>query len=236
MKIKKIQKLFYLKWNKQININKKKFIYIILYYYTDLSLSTAYILNIINNKNSNHKIAFILFLSGNKINTFKFINAEKTYIKNKIISFGEHCTLIEGNTLPLKKVEKGMKVFNIQLNLKENYFKLIKSGGCYGTLLYKKNLTVVLELPSTLKIEINNNNYCTLGTSFLNKYNLLYKRFNKFGAYKILFNIFPTVRGTAKNAVDHPHGGGKGKTSIGKKTQFLNKNIKKGFKTTKYKK
>lgn len=117
-----------------------------------------------------------------------------------------------GNTMPLKFAPIGTLLHNVELT----YLKggqLAKSAGAYVQLVAKNNKRVRLRLPSGEEREVNFNCLGTIGTvSNLDHKNINYGKAGR----KRWLGIRPTVRGVAMNPIDHPHGGGEGKTSGGR--------------------
>ena len=114
-----------------------------------------------------------------------------------------------GNITILKYLYPQTWFHNLESNIskKSSY---IKAGGCYGILLLNNKKLSYIKLPSKKIICINNNLKLIVGRAdnLLHKYEF----FGKAG-YKKYFGLKPKVRGTAKNAIDHPHGG---RTNIGR--------------------
>jgi large subunit ribosomal protein L2 len=88
---------------------------------------------------------------------------------------------------------------------------LIKSAGCFGVVL-QKDKYILVKLPSGQAPFFSKNTRATFGE--VNSYRK-FIRLYKAGQSRWLGKR-PTVRGTAINAVDHPHGGGEGRTSGGR--------------------
>ena len=141
--------------------------------------------------------------------------------------------LMVGNHVPLYNLYKGAIIHNLSL-LKHNKSKLIRSAGVSGIVLndfldgYK-----VIKLPSGELRAFNINNFCTLGT--VSNENHKNRILGKAGVNRWL-NRRPVVRGVAMNPIDHPHGGGEGKTSGGHPKTPWGKPTKGGYKTRKKKK
>nr|YP_010890592.1 ribosomal protein L2 [Thonningia sanguinea]WJE89146.1 ribosomal protein L2 [Thonningia sanguinea] len=121
-----------------------------------------------------------------------------------------------GNSIVLEKISLGSTIHNIEINLGKGG-QLVKSAGCMSKIISKDGNSVSIKLPSKKISSINSKCYASLGQvgnlKVLNNNN----KNNKKAGYKRWIGKKPKVRGTAMNAVDHPHGGGKGKSSIGKK-------------------
>lgn len=134
----------------------------------------------------------------------------------------------EGDSLPLKLFLSGSQVFNFELYPFKGS-QICRAAGTFAIIL-KKNLTnntIILKLRSGWKIIVSGNCMATLGvaSNLNNRFRDLKKAgFNRNKGFR------PSVRGVAMNPVDHPHGGGEGKSSPGPKlfTPWgkLTKNVK----------
>lgn len=124
-------------------------------------------------------------------------------------------TLIKkGNTLMLKNIPESTIISNIELKLGRGA-QLVRAAGCYAKIISKdyNNNIIFIQLPSKKIISVNGNCLATIGqiSNPLHKF----KKLKKAGDSRHL-NRRPVVRGVAMNPVDHPHGGGEGKTSGGR--------------------
>ena len=168
---------------------------------TDIVLSIEYDPN---------RTSFISSLYNIKLKTFKYILTPKNLIPGNIVKSG---TFIHdykiGYSLPLQNLPVGSIIHNV--SIKVNYRgKLIRAAGTYAKII-KKNLNyAVIQLSSGKFKKLPIKCFATIGI-VSNNYNFL-KTFGKAGRSRWL-NIRPTVRGVAMNPVDHPNGGGEGKTS-----------------------
>ena len=117
-----------------------------------------------------------------------------------------------GFSLPLKNIPIGSKIHNISIKPKSKS-KVCRAAGTYGKLIKKELTHAVIQLNSGKFRSFPINCFATLGI-VSNDYNFL-NTLGKAGRSRWL-NKRPTVRGVAMNPVDHPNGGGEGKTS-GKK-------------------
>lgn len=119
---------------------------------------------------------------------------------------------IPGNRLMLKDIPIGSKIYNIEL-LPNKGGQLVRSAGTTASILQIQSKYAKIKLPSNEERLILNTCLASIGqvsNKFHNKVNI-----KKAGRNRWL-NKRPTVRGVAMNPVDHPHGGGEGKTSGGR--------------------
>ena len=137
-----------------------------------------------------------------------------------------------GNALPLRDIPIGSLIHNISI-LPNKKGKLIRSAGTSAQLLQKiNNKYAKIRLNSGELRLILLNCYATLG--IVSNINHKKKNLGKAGRSRWL-NKRPSVRGVAMNPVDHPHGGGEGKTSGGRPSCSPQGKITKGQSTRKKK-
>lgn len=125
----------------------------------------------------------------------------------------ETAPLASGNRLPLKNIPVGTFVYNTELK-PGGGARLGRSGGNYIEVVAKDGGYAHLKMPSTEVRMVSENCWATVG-EVSNEENRL-MRLGKAGRSRWL-GIRPTVRGTAMNPVDHPHGGGEGRAGRGRR-------------------
>jgi large subunit ribosomal protein L2 len=153
-----------------------------------------------------------------RISLVKYIDGEKRYILHpnnlkvgSIIISGPFVPISIGNALPLENIPLGTIVHNIEM-IPNQGGKISRSAGTSAKILAKKDPYIVLRLPSKEIRLIHKKCYATIGELGNKEVMLLCK--GKAGRNRWL-GIRPTVRGSAMNACDHPHGGGEGRAPIG---------------------
>lgn len=117
-----------------------------------------------------------------------------------------------GNILLLQNVPIGSMIYNIQLGANKSA-QLVRSAGCYAQLITRQKNVSLLRLPSGERRYINNTTTVSLGAVSNISWNE--QNLGKAGRVRWLGQR-PSVRGVAMNPVDHPHGGGEGKTAAGR--------------------
>lgn len=125
----------------------------------------------------------------------------------------EKAPIVAGNRLPLEKITVGTFVYNIELKHKGGA-RIARSGGNYAEVLAKEGGYVHLKMPSSEVRKVPSNAWATIGEASNNENRLV--NLGKAGRSRWL-GIRPTVRGTAMNPVDHPHGGGEGRQGRGRR-------------------
>ena len=118
-----------------------------------------------------------------------------------------------GNRLPLGAITVGTFIYNVELKHKGGA-KLARSGGDYAEVVANEGEYVFLKMPSTEVRKVPANAWASIGEVSNNENRLV--NLGKAGRSRWL-GIRPTVRGTAMNPVDHPHGGGEGRQGRGRR-------------------
>ena len=154
------------------------------------------------------------------ISLVTYADGEKRYvILPKALKVGDKFTVGEkvevkaGNRLPLKNIPVGTFVYNIELKF-EGGAKLVRSAGSFAEVIAQDNGYALVKMPSTEVRKILDTAWASIG-EVSNDENRL-QNIGKAGASRHR-GIRPTVRGTAMNPVDHPHGGGEGRQGRGRR-------------------
>ncbi len=127
----------------------------------------------------------------------------------------ENAPQTPGNRLPLKNITVGTFVYNVEVKPKGGA-KLARSAGNYIEVVAKDAGSVDLKMPSSEIRKVSENCYATVGEVSNDENRLV--NIGKAGRSRWL-GIRPTVRGSAMNPVDHPHGGGEGRSGRGSRRQ-----------------
>ena len=149
----------------------------------------------------------------------KYLDGERRYIiapnglkaGQKVMS-GEAAPIAVGNSLPLRNMPLGSNIHCIELKPGKGA-QLARSAGVSAQVLAREGAYVMLRLKSGEMRKVLADCRATIGEVSNTEHNL--KSYGKAGAKRWL-GIRPTVRGVAMNPVDHPHGGGEGRTSGGR--------------------
>ncbi|MBO6230388.1 MAG: 50S ribosomal protein L2 [Ruminiclostridium sp.] len=153
-------------------------------------------------------IALVQYEDGEK----RYILApEKLAVGDKVRS-GADADIKPGNTLPLANIPVGTVVHNVELHPGKGA-QLVRSAGNMAQLMAKENGMALLRLPSGELRNVAENCMATIGVvSNAEHANVNY---GKAGRIRHM-GIRPTVRGSVMNPNDHPHGGGEGKSPVGR--------------------
>jgi len=157
-----------------------------------------------------------------RISLLQYADGEKRYILTphgikvgeKLMS-GAAAEIKNGNALPLRNIPLGTMVHNVELTLGRGG-QMGRSAGAQIQLLAKEGKYATLRLPSGEMRMVHLECMATIGQLSNPDYKNL--RLGKAGRTRWL-GIKPTNRGVSMNAIDHPHGGGEGKSPIGGKPQ-----------------
>ncbi len=178
------------------------------------------------NRTSN--IALIVYSDGEK----RYILAPKGLKTGMQVLSGENAPLEIGNAMPLNKIPLGMAVHNVELQLGKGG-QLVRSAGTVATIVAKTGDFVTLKLPSGEMRMIFSGCFATIGS--IGNEDYMNVSLGKAGRSRWLGRR-PKVRGVVMNPVDHPHGGGEGKTSGGRNPVSPWGLPTKGYKTRKKRK
>lgn len=155
-----------------------------------------------------------------------YILAPQSVVPGSILESGS-LDIRQGNALKLKNAPVGVLVHNIELKIGKGG-QLARSAGASARIMGRDGDYVLLRLPSGEVRKVHGDCQATLGVvSNLDHKN---RRIAKAGRNRWL-GWRPHVRGVAMNPVDHPHGGGEGKTSGGRHPVTPQGISTKGFKT-----
>ena len=148
-----------------------------------------------------------------------FIDGEKRYIiwpkgiqvGDPVVS-GPESSFEVGNALPLSRIPLGTLVHNIELTIGKGG-QMARSAGSFAQVMAKEGNYVTLRLPSGEVRMVHHKCYATIGEVGNAEHENIVS--GKAGRSRWLGRR-PKVRGVAMNPVDHPHGGGEGRTSGGR--------------------
>jgi len=158
--------------------------------------------------NRTARIALLAYADGEK----RYILAPNGLAVGSNVVAGENADILVGNALPLKNIPLGTMIHNIELR-KGKGGQMARSAGTAAQLLAKESGYAQVKMPSGETRMVHLECYATIGqVGNLNSENV---SLGKAGRKRWLGKR-PTVRGVAMNPIDHPHGGGEGRTSGGR--------------------
>ena len=155
-----------------------------------------------------------------RIALLNYVDGEKRYILapnglkvgDQVVS-GPESDIKVGNALPLKNIPVGTTIHNIELKIGKGA-QLVRSAGVSAQLMAKEGDYALLRMPSGELRKVHINCRATIGeVGNLEHENIT---IGKAGRNRWL-GVRPENRGTAMNPNDHPHGGGEGRSPVGRK-------------------
>ena len=158
--------------------------------------------------NRTANIALVLYADGER----RYILAPKGLKAGDSIQSGVDAPIKAGNTLPLRNTPLGSVIHAIELKPGKGA-QIARAAGAYAQLVAKDGAYVTLRLRSGEMRKIEADCRATLGE--IGNAEHMLRSLGKAGASRWR-GVRPTVRGVAMNPVDHPHGGGEGRTSGGR--------------------
>ena len=159
--------------------------------------------------NRSANICLLTYKDGEK----RYIIAPKDIKVGMIVESGENVDIKVGNALPLKNIPVGTVVHNIELKPGKGA-EMARSAGASAQILGREGKYVMLRLQSGETRKVLGECMATIGVVGIEVYELV--NIGKAGRTRHM-GIRPTNRGSVMNPNDHPHGGGEGRTPIGRK-------------------
>ncbi|MDE2235477.1 MAG: 50S ribosomal protein L2 [Gammaproteobacteria bacterium] len=153
-------------------------------------------------------IALVLYKDGER----RYIIAPKDVQPQQEIVSGSHAPIKTGNALPLRNIPVGTQVHCVELQPGKGA-QLARSAGSSVQVVAREGAYTTVRLRSGEMRKVHIDCRATIGEVSNGEHNL--RQYGKAGARRWQ-GIRPTVRGVVMNPIDHPHGGGEGKTSGGR--------------------
>lgn len=154
-------------------------------------------------------IALLFYRDGEK----RYVLAPQNLKVGSEIIVSEDAPIEIGNRTVLRRIPIGTSVYNIELE-RGGGAKLVRSAGSGALVLAQEGEYTNIQLPSKEIRRLRSENWASIGS--LSNPEHYFMTIGKAGRSRHL-GVRPTVRGTAMNPVDHPHGGGEGRTLIGRR-------------------
>ena len=158
-----------------------------------------------------NRTAYIALLE-NDAGKKSYVIAPDGVTAGDVLTSGEHADIKAGNTLPIANIPDGTFIHNIELYPGKGG-QLVRTAGSAAQVLGKENGMAQVRLPSGEVRMIRLDCKATIGQIGNIEHNTI--KIGKAGKKRHM-GIRPTVRGSVMNPVDHPHGGGEGKSPIGR--------------------
>jgi len=157
--------------------------------------------------------------SGNIASVYDFLSKTYYYILSPsnikvgdIIKSGTKASIFNGNSLPISKIPVGSIIHNVSTKI-DKKAEISRAAGTFSKIIGKTPSTSILRLSSGEYRYVSSKCFATIGSVSNDAWFLT--TLGKAGRSRWL-NRRPKVRGVAMNPIDHPHGGGEGKTSGGR--------------------
>lgn len=157
--------------------------------------------------NRTANIALLTYADGEK----RYILAPVGIAVGDVLYSGPQADIRPGNALPLENIPVGTVIHSVELKPGRGA-QMIRSAGSWGQLMAKEGQYAQIRLPSGAVRKVMTECRATVGQLGNIDHEII--RVGKAGKSRWL-GIRPTVRGLAMNPVDHPHGGGEGKSGQG---------------------
>nr|AYD72531.1 50S ribosomal protein L2 [Halicoryne sp. HV04044] len=166
------------------------------------------VINIEYDPNRNANIALVYYSDGEK----RYILHPKDLQLGEKICSSATASINIGNSLPLRKIPIGTEIHNIEMQPGTGG-KLVRSSGTVAQVIAKEGRFITLRLPSGEIRLVLQDCWATIGqVGNLEAINIVLKKAGK----NRWLDKRPRVRGVVMNPVDHPHGGGEGRSPIGR--------------------
>lgn len=158
--------------------------------------------------NRSAHLALILYGDGER----RYILAPKNIRAGDEIQSGQQAPIKPGNALPLRNIPVGTLVHCVELKPGKGA-QMVRAAGGSTQIVARDGAYTTLRMRSGEMRKVHVNCRATIGEVGHNEHNL--RKLGKAGASRWR-GVRPTVRGVAMNPIDHPHGGGEGRTSGGR--------------------
>lgn len=158
--------------------------------------------------NRSARIALLFYADGEK----RYILAPVNLNVNDTVMAGPEADIRPGNSLPLQNIPLGTQIHNIELKIGKGG-QIVRAAGTYAQLMAKENRYALVKLPSGEVRMVLLNCKATIGQLG----NVMHENLSLGKAGRKRWKgRRPKVRGVAMNPVDHPMGGGEGRSSGGR--------------------
>lgn len=178
-----------------------------------------------------NRSAFIALIQYSDFSKAYILAPQRLSVGDSVIS-SESAEIKPGNTMLLKNIPVGTVVHNVEMKISGGA-QLCRAAGTYAQVVGRDVGFIIVRLSSGEVRYINPLCKATIGA--VSNPDNKNEKLGKAGRVRWL-GIRPSVRGVAMNPIDHPHGGGNGKTSSGRPPVSFSGVLAKGYKTRSLKK
>jgi large subunit ribosomal protein L2 len=168
----------------------------------------AKVISIEYDPNRSARIALLSYQDGDK----RYILAPQKIKVNDVLYSGKDADIKIGNALPLKNIPVGTIIHNVELK-KGKGAQMVRSAGAFAQLVARDKKYAQIKLPSNEVRMVRIECMATIGSVSNPEHEII--TMGKAGRSRYLGKR-PSVRGVVMNPVDHPHGGGEGRSSGGR--------------------
>lgn len=154
-------------------------------------------------------IALLEYEDGEK----RYVLAPKGMKEGDKIMTGEKVEVNIGNRMQLKNIPDGTQIYNVELEPGKKG-KFVRSAGSNAVVMAHDEGYILLKMPSSEIRKVKEACYASIG--IVSNHEHKFEKIGNAGRSRRM-GIRPTVRGSAMNPCDHPHGGGEGRAGIGLK-------------------
>jgi len=174
----------------------------------NISTIKAKVASIEYDPNRNARIALLHYEDGSK----RYILCPRSLKVGMDVRSGSEVPIEIGNSMPLASIPLGSIVHNVELTLGKGG-QIARAAGTYAQIIAKEGDFVTLKLPSNEVRLVYKECFATFGQ--VGNVDAINVTLGKAGRKRWLGRK-PKVRGVVKNPIDHPHGGGEGRSPIGR--------------------
>lgn len=154
-------------------------------------------------------IALLVYRDGEK----RYVLAPQNLAVGSEVITSSHAPVSAGNRMPLGSMPVGTMVYNIEIEQGRGA-ALVRSAGSGAIVLAQEGGHTHVQMPSKEVRRVRSENWASVGALSNPEYG--FRTIGNAGRARRM-GIRPSVRGTAMNPVDHPHGGGEGRTLVGRR-------------------
>jgi large subunit ribosomal protein L2 len=159
-----------------------------------------------------NRSSLIALVKGLESGEYRYILAPHDIKVGAHLASGDSASIAPGNTLPLRVIPSGVLVHNIETKIGKGG-QIVRSAGTSAKIMGRDGSYTLVRLPSGEVRKIHENCSATIGIVSNGEHKN--RVIGKAGRSRWM-GLRPKVRGVAMNPIDHPHGGGEGKTSGGR--------------------